>query len=276
MARRVVGLTEENERLPLGAEIWDTTSLVIPESQPGAEYHNVLTGERLKAALPELLASRGRLADLFDASLDPSLPGDPKGSVRLKLVPKRGSGSVARAVLVLDGRERAAGRDQGLPQAFRQHQRRGEHVDNQRHSAGRGRDPPRALPVEVHQTALEHVDVPVVEQLVTLRVAKLVGVVAARGHDHDGNRRQQPRQPIAPTPYESTQRYSTPMVSQPGRLSVVGPSAPSRWLNSSTGHVLGSANKYQAVALPASIRNLTSLTRLAVETFDRRSEVVFS
>jgi hypothetical protein len=29
-------------------------------------------------------------------------------------------------------------------------------------------------------------------------------------------------------------------------------------------------------ALPASIRNLTSLTRLAVETFDRRSEVVFS
>ena len=47
--RRVVSLTEENERLPLGAEIWDTTSLVIPESQPGAEYHNVLTGERLKA-----------------------------------------------------------------------------------------------------------------------------------------------------------------------------------------------------------------------------------
>lgn len=29
-------------------------------------------------------------------------------------------------------------------------------------------------------------------------------------------------------------------------------------------------------ALPASIRNLTSLTRLAVETFDRRSEVVYS
>ena len=78
----------------------DKTFLYLPEDK---QYIRGKLGAE-QAALPELLASRGRLADLFDASLDPSLPGDPKGSVRLKLVPKRGSGSVARAVLVLDGR----------------------------------------------------------------------------------------------------------------------------------------------------------------------------
>lgn len=78
----------------------ERTFLYLPEDQ---QFIRGKLGAD-QSALPELLTSRGRLADLFDGSLAPSAPGDPKGSVRLKLVPKRGSGSVAQAVLVLDGR----------------------------------------------------------------------------------------------------------------------------------------------------------------------------
>jgi outer membrane lipoprotein carrier protein len=57
-----------------------------------------------QAALPELLASGGRLTDLFDVSAVASAAGDPPGAARLRLVPRRGSGSVEEVVLVLDGR----------------------------------------------------------------------------------------------------------------------------------------------------------------------------
>jgi len=77
----------------------DRTSLYLPEDRQlirgrlGAE----------QAALPELLASRGRVTELFDVSEVERATGDPPASVRLKLVPRRGSGSVEHVVLLLGG-----------------------------------------------------------------------------------------------------------------------------------------------------------------------------
>ena len=47
--RLVVGLTEKMEKLPLGAEVWKDTELVLPADRAGARYRNLFTGEVVSA-----------------------------------------------------------------------------------------------------------------------------------------------------------------------------------------------------------------------------------
>jgi maltooligosyltrehalose synthase len=43
--RLVLGLTEGQQRLPLGPEVWGDTCLQIPGSKPHQRFRNILTGQ---------------------------------------------------------------------------------------------------------------------------------------------------------------------------------------------------------------------------------------
>ena len=57
-----------------------------------------------QSTLTDLLTSGGRIAELFEASAVDRAAGDARTTRRLRLVPRRGSGSVEEVVLLLDER----------------------------------------------------------------------------------------------------------------------------------------------------------------------------
>ena len=65
--RLVYGLTSGQERAPIGPEIWGDTFLLIPGSRPGAQYQNVLTGERV--GLDPYGLSLGKILATFPVAL---------------------------------------------------------------------------------------------------------------------------------------------------------------------------------------------------------------
>jgi (1->4)-alpha-D-glucan 1-alpha-D-glucosylmutase len=65
--RLVYGLMSGLERVPIGLEIWDDTVLPIRAGEPGAQYQNVLTGERV--AFEQSGLALGKILAVFPVAL---------------------------------------------------------------------------------------------------------------------------------------------------------------------------------------------------------------